>query len=539
MSLQYYSNADQRQLEEDDGRYKYSSRIAQIFDDNIRYLQKTLLGFDSDASFYHHLVPSSLDLLPWWKGHGQLVENKPESPHRKAGERVSIEHLPVEIMQEIFSYFMPDRHWRIYRAPPPQLILLQVSTRWRSIALSYTRLWSTFMIHYPIHEHIRMTKLWLEHSGQHPLTIYIYDPRDDSKSTTTRNDMINLLLPHAHRWKTAIFVIPTGFKSLLSALPSLQFPLLETLCIDVVHYKRVVDRDDVEQMKEVFFHSSAPCLRAITWKTYRTYLHITRSIPTSTLTHLAGSFVIDSTFFEMLSTMNNLETLCLHYCRSDSLNRPRLAAPVVLHRLHSLDLRLEPELLFLLDLMRAPDLAVLLIGQPYSQQGRKMLCAFLQKSGCSLKALTYLATFYHRLDNTFWDELLLSPAFRSVTELNILGDDGDFDTVLWILAQTDGDHFVLPFLNRLWIQCAHGRCSSDCLSDMLECRATAFHPPVSPLLSEQLLDRDYQTSGGYIPASQYSLRFYFGRYDPIDGIAYWLGESYDKPHWKMFETWER
>ncbi|KAJ3756949.1 hypothetical protein EV360DRAFT_71538 [Lentinula raphanica] len=541
MSLQYYSNADQHQLEEDDGRYTYSSWIAQIFDNNLRYLQKTLLGFDSDASIYYHIVPSSLDLFPWWKGYGQLAESIPESPNQKARNRVSIEHLPVEIMQEIFSYFMPDRHWRIHRAPPPQLVLLRVSTHWRTIALSYTRLWSTLILSYPIQKHIRMTTLWLERSRQHPLTVYIHDPRDDLNAAAATNVMIKHLLPHAHRWKTAIFVLPPGFKSLLSGLSGHQFPLLEKLCIDVVDSKRLRDMDDLEQMKEVFFHSSAPRLREITWNAYCTSLHIPQSIPASTLTHLAGGFMINSTFLKMLSKMNNLETLCLQHCTIDSQNRPHLDVPVVLRCLHDLDLCLESESLFLLDSMRTPHLTVLLIGQPYSKEGRKMLCDFLQKSQCSLKAFTYLATesYQHRLDKTFWDELLLSPELESLTELNVFSDYGESDRLLWLLTQTDGDHFVLPSLNRLWIQC-DGKCSSDLLVYMLECRAMAFHPPVSPLLSEQLLDRDYQLSGSHIPASQYSLRFYFRIYsDPFGDIAHWFGRNYNKPHWKFLPTWEK
>ncbi|KAJ3714327.1 hypothetical protein DFJ43DRAFT_1160869 [Lentinula guzmanii] len=557
MSLRYHVKPDSSPSNkspkvEETNAIGFTSRSTKIFNNSVRYLQRTLLGFDADAD-NTHLALLKPEIFTW-KEQGQVLngdtnnfacDGQPSTLGITGSEslfqtppkhRVSVNHMPVELLQEIFSYLLPSRDWMLRRSPPPQLALVQVCTYWRNIALSYPRLWSTIMIIQPIGRHISMTKLWLERSGQHPLTLYI-DHRwfKQDVALITTNIVINLLRPHAHRWKVAIFALPSGIQpSLLTFPPGNEFPLLEILCFDVIGNERFWDKIDVERIEEIFL-SSSPRLRELTWKTYGLSLNKPPSIPTN-LTYLAGDFALGLPFFEMLSKMKNLQTLRLYQLEGDTPDRSRLYEPLILHRLRSLDIHLGSECMpFFLDLVRAPSLNVLLIGRPIAEEAQKALCTFLQKSHCYLKAFTYLETSGSCMEFTLFEDVLLSPQMIYLVELNILAVYENFNPLLRLLAQVDFEYPVLPALNRLWL--SGWSCSGDVLVDMLEHRAKDFHPPTQPLISEPLFDRDYCLSGlhrnEYLPASTCSLRLHFEYHDHLNEILEWYRCNFNRAHWKF------
>ncbi|KAJ3985286.1 hypothetical protein F5890DRAFT_1511348 [Lentinula detonsa] len=546
MSLQYYVGPNSSLLNkpslEENTNTGFTSRSIKLLDDGIGYLQRTLLGFDAKAD-NSHLALLQPDLFSW-KEQGQVSsgdtnvftchgEPSTEIPgikifSRTLKDRVSVDRLPVELLREIFSYSLPGRDWRLHRSPPPQVVLIQVCTYWRSIALSYPMLWSTFMIFYPIKHHIPMTKMWLEHSGQHPLTLYIDHrgfKRDDAVTTT--DIVIGLLQPHAHRWKAAVFVLQSGLQSSLLTLPRNGFPLLETLCFDVISTERWKP-NNVACVEEIFFPSSLPRLREYTWKTYGPSLHTFSSIPTS-LTYLAGTFVMDLSFFDMLSMMEHLHTLRLYQYKEELQDSARPDKPVVLNCLHNLDLRITSlQISFFLDLMNAPNLKVLLIGQCLFDEGHKGLYNFVLRSNCYLNAFTYLDAESGRfLEDESLENLLVSPQMTHLTELNILSKSSSFDAVIRLLAI---DKSFLPLLNRLWV--AARSFPSDLLVYMLEHRADNFRPPTG-MMTELLFDQDFESSfsdQAYSPEPAYSLRIQFQqRHNRFDKFLY----SYHRPHWKF------
>ncbi|KAJ4490672.1 hypothetical protein J3R30DRAFT_120013 [Lentinula aciculospora] len=140
-----------------------------ILDNGIRYLQRTLLGFDEDdphialaapSLFSEQVQVSSKDTCRFsWPS---LLVPHLGSLFIAPKDQCYIDRLPVELLREVFIYLIPDRHWRLEDTSPPQLLLVQICSYWRNVALAYPRLWSTFMIVYPIKRHIPMTKMWLE-----------------------------------------------------------------------------------------------------------------------------------------------------------------------------------------------------------------------------------------------------------------------------------------------------------------------------------------------------------------------------------------
>ncbi|KAJ3981559.1 hypothetical protein F5890DRAFT_519963 [Lentinula detonsa] len=473
MTLQSYVRPDFSPL--DDGPpqveatgFGFTSRPIQIFDNSIRYLHKALLGFDADDF-------GDTESFSW-----PLFRDVPgfESLYTTPKEQCFVNHLPVELLRQIFLYSLPDQHWR-FQMPPPQLVLAQVCSYWRSVAISYPKLWSTFIVVDPIKRHISMTKLWLERAGQHPLTLYIKHLWPQCEDALVNTDLIiGLLLPHAHRWKAASFIFRFGIQSSLLAFPRSELPSLETLHFDVSNcggwYK-----DELEHIEKMISSSSLP-LRHLTWETCSPN-DMSSRLPNN-LTYLCGDFDIGLPFVQSLSKMENLQTLRLYGCTQSVGDwNVSLELPVILQRLHTLDLQLLNVKLsrFLFSLINAPDLEILLFN--LSPESQKTFFAFTQRSRCNLKALGYIGAISWRDPTSeahFIEELLASPQMFFLSELIMVAID--LDPVLSVLAQP-----ILPSLKRLHLT---GDCSGGLLLDMLKHRARSFPPPTGFMISEELFD---------------------------------------------------
>ncbi|KAJ3746092.1 hypothetical protein DFH05DRAFT_1483685 [Lentinula detonsa] len=528
MTLQSYVRPDFSPL--DDGPpqveatgFGFTSRPIQIFDNSIRYLHKALLGFDADDF-------GDTDTFPW-----PLFRDVPgfESLDTTPKEQCSVNHLPVELLRQIFLYSLPDQYWR-FHIPPPQLVLAQVCSYWRSVAISYPELWSTFIIVDPIKRHISMTKLWLERAGQHPLTLYIkhlWPQRKDALVNTDR--IIGLLLPHAHRWKAATFIFRFGMQSSLLALPHGELPLLETLCFDVSDCIGWYE-DELEHIEKIICSSSLP-LRQLTWKSYG-YLNGMPSLLPNNLTYLCGDFEMSLPFLQSLSKMENLQTLRLYGCIERIVHQNlSLELPVILRRLHTLDVRLlKVELSqFLFDLINAPDLEVLSIKFPFSAEGQMAFFSFMKRSRCYLKAFAYVgAVRWHDpdLEVHFLQAILASPQMIFLSELIVIAIN--LDPVIRLLAQP-----IFPSLNRLLFR---GSCSGGLLLDLLKHRAQDFPPPTGPLISQPLFDSDPDiclliSLAGSAIVSGFSLCIRVKAHRSacqIEEVVEWC-EHNRRPHWNM------
>ncbi|KAJ3997388.1 hypothetical protein F5050DRAFT_1436325 [Lentinula boryana] len=529
MSLQSYVRPDLSPL--DDGPpqveatgFGFTSRSIQIFDNSIRYLHKTLLGFDADDF-------GDTDSFSW-----PLFHNVPgfKSLYTTPKEQCSVNRLPVELLQQIFLYSLPDEHWR-FHTPPPQLVFAQVCSYWRSVAISYPKLWSTFIVVDPIKRHISMTKLWLERAGQHPLTLYIKHLWPQRKDALVNTDLIiGLLLPHAHRWKAASFIFRFGIQSSLLAFPRGELPLLETLYFDMSNCRGWYEYE-LEHIEKMISSSSLP-LRHLTWKTCSHPNYMYSRLPNN-LTYLCGDFDIGLPFVQSLSKMENLRTLRL-YGNTQSAGHQNvvLELPVILQRLHTLDLQLLSVELsrFLFGLINAPDLEILLFN--LSPESQKTFFAFTQRSHYNLKALAYIgAVSWHdpNLEAHFFEELLASPQMAFLSELIMVAID--LDPVLSVLAQP-----ILPSLKRLHLT---GDCSGGLLLDMLKHRAQSFPPPTSFMISEQLFDSGSDVgllispTHGQLPTivSGFSICIrakVHGSACQIEDVVEWC-EHNSTPHWIM------
>lgn len=116
-----------------------------------------------------------------------------------------IRFLPAELLMEIFNYLPKDGQMNARSTP---LRLSHVSSYWRSFVQSMPLMWSTMRCSFrrgDVTAKVALESLWLEHSGQAPLTIMLRetDPWEyTSSNAATKHPLLNKLLQNAHRWQS-------------------------------------------------------------------------------------------------------------------------------------------------------------------------------------------------------------------------------------------------------------------------------------------------------------------------------------------------
>ncbi|KAJ7488399.1 hypothetical protein FB451DRAFT_1227202 [Mycena latifolia] len=155
--------------------------------------------------------------------------------------------LPPEILQEIFIACLPTSHNAIMHTAQAPLLLGRVCSAWRTISLSTAALWASVHVVLPytgyqppnepgsdeeqptnlaISQWCRGLKIWLERSGNCPLSVSLWDP---SPIPGTPSAFVDTILPHRRRWKS--LKLPHEVLYGLCALRPEELPLLEVLDI--------------------------------------------------------------------------------------------------------------------------------------------------------------------------------------------------------------------------------------------------------------------------------------------------------------------
>ncbi|KDR74393.1 hypothetical protein GALMADRAFT_141437 [Galerina marginata CBS 339.88] len=148
--------------------------------------------------------------------------------------------LPVELQVEIFSYCLPPfPHFDIDEAP---LLISRVCRAWRSVVLNTPKLWSAFEIEVtgsgtspsPRDLQIMTTmKLWLERSKNYPLSVRVIHVPINRVPDHRSTQLLAVLIPEARRWRHVQFVVPsTSISSLQHSFPA-DFPLLQSLTLQM------------------------------------------------------------------------------------------------------------------------------------------------------------------------------------------------------------------------------------------------------------------------------------------------------------------
>ncbi|KZP25040.1 hypothetical protein FIBSPDRAFT_929587 [Athelia psychrophila] len=143
-----------------------------------------------------------------------------------------IRRVPREILSEIFLYFRPDEQTRDTPDLRRSIILIShVCQSWRNVALSTPQLWSTIIVNLGPRDAQRKldcAKAWIERSRQYPLSISI-SCLMPNRSAKAWKELLDILIPHSHRWRSAKILTWTDYLSGLNG----HIPKLESLDIRI------------------------------------------------------------------------------------------------------------------------------------------------------------------------------------------------------------------------------------------------------------------------------------------------------------------
>ncbi|KAF9260649.1 hypothetical protein L218DRAFT_566358 [Marasmius fiardii PR-910] len=195
--------------------------------------------------------------------------------------------LPSEILESIFSHCLPSRisedsfdFWDVKQAP---WVLTQVSRRWRSIAVGYSRLWENIALQAPslkrpIRGRIQMLQAHIDRAGNLPLRIRLHSEYDRKED----RDVVDILVAHSLRWRMLELNVPVGlFKSMRPI--SGRLPQLRKLRLYVQNYHAL----DI-----TFMFQNTPALQDVGLNVTPFY-EIYPAFPYHQLLRLMGSFNVE------------------------------------------------------------------------------------------------------------------------------------------------------------------------------------------------------------------------------------------------------
>jgi hypothetical protein len=168
-----------------------------------------------------------------------------------------VRRLPLDIIQEIFIACIPAHRNCVMSASEPPVLLGRICSSWRAISLSTPRLWTRLHIVEPprgrygssdslidekVAQRLEITKMWLDRSGQCPVSISLqsgpdYDspPVTPSTSHSRSGQFLQALLPFASRWQHIRFTTPPFVLEFLVDLTAADVPMLETVAFNPQH----------------------------------------------------------------------------------------------------------------------------------------------------------------------------------------------------------------------------------------------------------------------------------------------------------------
>ena len=317
-----------------------------------------------------------------------------------------IDELPIELLQEVFSWCLvsTSKSERVYHSIELQgftprtapLLLCQVSSYWRRVALSFPTLWASLNV-YIYMGRARPSPLlisrWLARSGSLPLSLALFQQNESNANQFAAGQILDLFKGYIHRWCNIQFDFAgPRYCRMLPSGRQLSAPMLETFRMHVQErrHHQEEDAEDEKDLLEIF--DEVPRL---------SFLHISR-IPALSL---AGESVVPVPWNQLVSLSLDYvpsvgtTLLILNKCtyleectlKIDSMNGP-LAAEIAHPRLASLSISIGNEqLATFLDRLSLPALKQLVIGvrgplDPYSWP-QTHFEAFLKRSESRLLRL--------------------------------------------------------------------------------------------------------------------------------------------------------
>ena len=271
--------------------------------------------------------------------------------HEQSNGSQPIFKLPVELLCDIFAKYIEDERAPVHRDSPLPLVsyhcrgdpmvLGQVCSTWRDIALNMPSLWSTILIDKPKWSQLNRTKIWLERSRSSQLTLSVvtdYDP--DHGGISASRKILSLFASHITRWHKIDFRLSRDMLKFLHDILSPASRCTELAAVSLYMYPvrppaPIWEDASVSGVWSIVY--SSPTLRKVTWNDDRAF-KLAKNTPFSQLTHLdINLFVAVDEILEVLAQCYRAEEITIRTFEKPSLDC-QLTSPIVLPYLRTFKL---------------------------------------------------------------------------------------------------------------------------------------------------------------------------------------------------------
>ncbi|KAJ7623501.1 hypothetical protein FB45DRAFT_925823 [Roridomyces roridus] len=192
--------------------------------------------------------------------------------------------LPPELVSTVFTFCLPDDEF-IYPDPcAAPLVLLQICTRWRWIAITTPALWTSLYIDFDCFHNGRddvdvLLCDWISRSGSLPLSIKIADDFAIFQHRLNKRQMkavFGMVGKHSARWQDMCFVLYPEHSAFLFPVSG-DFPVLRKLIVECqpdaapgsVYPSRALD--GAYMLRELRFHTLRWPDLAMPWNSVELY----------------------------------------------------------------------------------------------------------------------------------------------------------------------------------------------------------------------------------------------------------------------------
>ena len=174
-------------------------------------------------------MPAAMDELQWPR---EVLQKSSDDLDRLV---FPVRRLSPELVSQIFLQLLPE-DWKedIIFCRYTRLLLGQICSYWRQVALSTPELWAFIGLEILPDQgpsDATMVKTWLERSGQRALILQIALPPHSKIFNTDTDPIMDAIIPLSHRWTEARFRLNSSVIDRLVAIKG-SIPSLQILAID-------------------------------------------------------------------------------------------------------------------------------------------------------------------------------------------------------------------------------------------------------------------------------------------------------------------
>ncbi|KAK7006026.1 hypothetical protein R3P38DRAFT_1727211 [Favolaschia claudopus] len=159
-----------------------------------------------------------------------------------------IRRMPLDVLEQIFIACLPTHRNCVMSAQEAPVLLGRVCSSWKGLAFSIAQLWSLLHIVLPtpdvsspasrdvcafkVAQRLEVASAWLRRSGNRPLSISV-ERIIYPHLMSAQDDVLDLLVPYASRWRDiSLSISSPGYKT-LSGLSEDDVPLLRSLSLSI------------------------------------------------------------------------------------------------------------------------------------------------------------------------------------------------------------------------------------------------------------------------------------------------------------------